>query len=86
MNNLIKIAFVVQIGIAITSLIHNFWGRFNLNFMVFLLYACMVVGVFLTWKIFDKKLSFNVRITAFLIGTIPLLCLIVFLFVVSSLH
>lgn len=85
MNKLIKIALVAQSIIAILALIHNFfYVRFSMNFLQFLLYASVAVGVFLTWKVFDKTQTKGTRIAAFILGTIPLLCNLLFILLIYT--
>jgi hypothetical protein len=86
MNKLIKIAFAAQSIIAILALIHNFfYVRFSMNFLQFLLYGSIAIGAFLTWKVFDKTQTKGTRITAFILGTIPLICVLVFILLVAAL-
>jgi hypothetical protein len=85
MNKIIKIAFGVQSIIAILALIHNFfYVKFSMDFLQFLLYASIAVGAFLTWKVFDKTQAKGTRIAAFILGTIPMVCIILFIIIVST--
>ncbi len=80
MNKLIKIAFGAQSIIAILSLLHNFFNvRFSMAFLQFLLYASIAIGAFLTWKVFDKTQTKGTRIAAFILGTIPTVCILLFI-------
>jgi hypothetical protein len=86
MNKLIKIAFAAQSIIAILALIHNFfYVRFSMNFLQFLLYGSIAIGAFLTWKVFDKTQTKGTRIAAFILGTIPLICVLIFILLVAAL-
>jgi hypothetical protein len=85
MNKLIKIAFGVQSIIAILALIHNFfYVRFSMDFLQFLLYASIGVGAFLTWKVFDKTQAKGTRIAAFILGTIPMVCTLLFILLIYT--
>ncbi len=85
MNKLIKIAFGAQVLMASLSIMHNFWiVRLHMNFLSFVLYTSIVIRAFLTWKVFDKTLAKGTRIAAFIAGTIPMVCIILFIIIIST--
>lgn len=86
MNKILKVVFATQMIIAALALIHNFlYVHFSMNFLLLLLYSSLAMGAFLTWKVFDKNLTIGMRIASFIIGTIPLICTLIFLLLVSAL-
>lgn len=86
MRKIIKIAFVVQAIIAILAIVHNiFYVRFSMIFLQFLLYGSIAIGAFLTWKVFDKTQTKGTRIAAFILGTIPLIGVLIFVLLVAAL-
>ncbi len=85
MNKLIKIALAAQSIIAILALIHNFfYVRFSMNFLQFLLCASIAVGAFLTWKVFYKTQTKGTRIAVFILGTIPMVCTLLFILLIYT--
>jgi hypothetical protein len=56
-----------------------------MNFLQFLLYGSIAIGAFLTWKVFDKTQTKGTRIAAFILGTIPLICVLIFILLVAAL-
>lgn len=86
MRKIIKIAFGVQAIIAILAIVHNiFYVRFSMIFLQFLLYGSIAIGAFLTWKVFDKTQTKGTRIAAFILGTIPLIGVLIFVLLVAAL-
>ncbi len=87
MNKLIKIAFGIQALLATLALMHNFYigSKLNTNLLPVMLYTSIAIGVFLSWKVFDKTLTKGTRITAFIMGTVPLFLIFLFLIAVKAL-
>jgi hypothetical protein len=84
MTNLIKGAFAAQLILGVIAILHN-WHIFRIESWTYLVYASILIGLYLTWQvIFNKELSKTTKVLALLIGTVPTFVMIGYWVVISS--
>jgi uncharacterized membrane protein len=87
MNNLIKNALAAQFILGSMAILHN-WHIFRIENWIYCIYAALIFGAFLTWQVFfNKELDKTTKIVAALVGTVPMIVILVSWALIStSLH